>query len=353
MFTKWEKEGFLLQISKNRYVLGVGPFSLAQKPNPYQWSLFYPPFFLSSAGKYWYHPKAADVLSQMELKKVFKNMQLNHLSNEKSLKNQQKINGSKWIQPNFETFKTVFQIVQKNIQVNKIQKAVPVFFESIPYSLDKNKLLCFLRQIISCRKGFSYAFWTSKQAVIGCTPEILFHKKGRFVHTMALAGTAQNSTHNLLKDAKEKWEHQLVVQDIQSSLKKLGKLFTSPLYVDKTNHIHHLRTDIELLLKKNMSFDSLCRILHPTPALGGQPKDSALQLLRRLQNLCGKRFRFGSPFGVAFGNIAFCIVAIRNIQFIQNTMYVGSGCGLVRNSQIDREWKELQIKREAIKKILL
>lgn len=353
MFIEYEKEGFLLQISKKYYVLGVGPFITAKKPNPYQWSLFYPPFFSSSKGKYWYYPKCVDVLSYMELKNFFKNLQHNYLNNKDNLGMYKKLNIDQWIPPNFEAFKTVFRIVQKNIQTNKIQKAVPVFFESIPYTLDNNQLLYFLHRIISCQKGFSYAFWTSKQAVIGCTPEILFHKKGQLVRTMALAGTAQNSMHNLLKDFKEKWEHQLVVHDIQSSLKKLGRLFISKLYIDETNYIRHLRTDIELLLEKNISFDFLCRKLHPTSALGGYPRTSAVQLLHRMQHLCGRRFKFGAPFGVAFGNIAFCVAAIRNIQFIHNKMYIGSGCGLVKTSQLDREWKELYIKRQVIKKILL
>ena len=49
---------------------------------------------------------------------------------------------------------------------------------------------------------------------------------------------------------------------------------------------------------------------------------------------------------------SFCVVAIRNVQFINGKAYIGSGCGLVKESQIEKEWKELKKKRQFIKKIL-
>lgn len=342
----WEKEGFLLQVAKKTYVLGLGPFSIKSNPSPYKWSLFYSPFFFSHSRAYWHIPQVAFTLSDTELKQF-----LNYLITKKLATIS--ANSFLWKEPNFKAFQSVFQTIQKHIQKNKIQKAVPVFFESTPFIMNKNKLLYFLNKLLTCQEGFAYAFWSKAQTIIGITPEVLFHKKGLLVETMSLAGTAQSASSNLLNNKKERQEHQLVIQGIYSALKVFGKLCASNTYVKKTNHVQHLQTNIKLLLKKNISFDILCKALHPTPALGTYPTKEALKYLKQLQTISGKRYGFGSPFGVHFGNIAFCVVAIRNIQLIHNKMLIGSGCGIVKNSQIDQEWEELKLKRESVKKILL
>ena len=54
----------------------------------------------------------------------------------------------------------------------------------------------------SRRAMAAYAYWSGQYAIIGVTPEYLFRKKGRYVQTMALAGTARNSQAQLTKRLK-------------------------------------------------------------------------------------------------------------------------------------------------------
>ncbi len=348
-----EKQGFLLEISPGRYLLGEGPFCAEREPAPGKWSLFHPPFFFfppfqKNKKPYWYIPSVATVFSKKELLAFLPQQKLKSppLSS---------FTGLLWKKPHFNSFQEVFFKIKEQIKKNNIQKAVPVFFETADFPLDKKNILTLIHLLIAGSNeshGVNYAFWSGAKALIGRTPEYLFRKQGLYVQTMALAGTARGGGHNLLKDPKEKWEHKLVVKQITNLLHPLGDLRKSSSYIYSTGKLRHLRTDFKLKLKKDISFQKLCLLLHPTPALGGFPRSPALKLLFDLQEKTSPRFFFGAPFGVVKGDKAFCVVAIRNVQFNKDKAYIGSGSGLVKESQIAREWQELSKKRRFIKDIL-
>ncbi|MNL49201.1 chorismate binding enzyme [compost metagenome] len=52
------------------------------------------------------------------------------------------------------------------------------------------------------------------------------------------------------------------------------------------------------------------------------------------------------------GEEALCLVAIRNMQWNGQFAMIGSGCGVVAASELEREWRELYQKRLSVKKIL-
>ena len=338
--TQWRKEGFLLQMAPDRYLLGAGPFYVSNTRPPDQWSLFRPLFFSSEcSGKgenfYWYVPSNTVFYSKQELLAFLEDQTI-----------KQNINSWNWQEPCFFQFREFFLKVKKQIQAGKIQKVVPACFETADYSLKEKDISTLIYLLISgSNNGTAYAWWSGGQAIIGITPEYLFRKEGSYIQTMALAGTARNSQHNLLADPKETEEHQLVVETIKNLLSSLGKYHVSNTYIYSLGDIRHLRTDFKLKLKKNISCRRLCQILHPTPALGGLPRKEALELLTMFHQKTHLRYGFGAPFGVAVNEKAFCIVAIRNIQFIDGKAYLGSGCGLVQASQLEREWEELKKKR--------
>lgn len=340
---QWRKEGFLLQMASDQYLLGAGPFSTSPEPSMDRWSLFHPDFFTSESKKEdWYIPSEAVFFSKEQLLLFLKDQEI-------------KINiaDSQWQEPSFAIFREFFFNTQKKIARDKIQKVVPVFFETTDYSLKVEDMPALIRRLVSHLSWeTAYAYWSGQKAIIGGTPEYLFRKEGLYIQTMALAGTARGSEHDLLKDPKEQWEHQLVVDEIKTLLASRGEYCFSDAYIYSVGNIRHLRTDFKLQSKSDISFEKLCRLLHPTPALGGLPREEALNLLSELHRKHNLRYGFGSPFGVSMDNKAFCVVAIRNIQFINGRAYIGSGCGLVKGSQMEKEWEELRKKRQLIKDIL-
>ncbi len=302
------------------------------------------PFFPHPGGAYWHWFKEVFLCSKEELLGALKSA---------CFLQEKAIVCSPWQKPCLKQFKEVFSLIKKSIQHNEIQKAVPAFFATA--DLKKINVWQAVIALLEKDSGKIYAFWSDKEVIIGSSPEILFTKKGLLLQTMALAGTARFASHNLLEDPKECLEHQLVVNGIKHILKPLGKVEVLPTFVDTTHTLKHLRADLRVFLKKDLSIENIVSVLHPTPALGGSPQKKAYALLKKLQLMTGQRGFFGSPFGVALKDEAYFVVAIRNmyVQYLTKKVFVGSGCGIVKESQIQSEWQELQIKREFIKKILL
>jgi menaquinone-specific isochorismate synthase len=92
--------------------------------------------------------------------------------------------------------------------------------------------------------------------------------------------------------------------------------------------------------------------LHPTPALGAFPKKDGRTWLLDYENRGVPRMRLGAPFG-AISSQGFCrtVVAIRNLQWKNSTLWIGAGCGIINQSLVDREWQEILGKIRSVKKL--
>jgi menaquinone-specific isochorismate synthase len=202
---------------------------------------------------------------------------------------------------------------------------------------------------------------------LGATPEVLFSVAGvedsTIVQTVALAGTRAaepGAAHALLADSKERYEHQLVIDDLLETLAPLGRVEIGQTRVVELPTLIHLKTPINVRVPRStstpISTEGLARRLHPTPALGVSPRRLGFSEILRWDG-GESRGGFGAPFAVdatlADGTrICECVVAIRNIQWHDGTIRLGSGCGIVPASDIEREWRELKLKRESVKKML-
>lgn len=275
----------------------------------------------------------------------------------------------------YSSFKRVFHDLQEQISKGILQKAVPVIFLNSEGGLSSEELALqralLLIQLLKNSQGsplYVYGWWDfSGEGILGATPELLFSQPhGNELQTMALAGTRLKEPversalsaleGSLLEDPKERLEHQIVVDSICTSLTPWGRV-----QVGQTQELHlktlsHLYTPIELHLQgtqgiERSRFSDWVRALHPTPALGASPREPGWDWLKA-QAVNTDRARFGAPFGVYFSEQhSYCLVAIRNIQWIQGAVTMGAGCGVVRSSQVDREWRELQGKLRAIHRL--
>lgn len=189
---------------------------------------------------------------------------------------------------------------------------------------------------------FAYGFQVRDEGMCGITPEILFEVDADRLKTMALAGTGSSDGPALLDDTKEKLEHDLVIEHIVSALQGLGEVSVHATGEKVYGHLKHLRTPIEVRLNQPPQFSDLVNRLHPTAALGGLPRQQALDFLR-LRG--GERGRFGAPFGYVDGAQMLCVVAIRGVQWCGSRAVLRAGCGVVAGSQAEREWDEMNLKR--------
>jgi isochorismate synthase EntC len=262
-----------------------------------------------------------------------------------------------WQEPDQSDFAQAFSHTRQLISQGQIDKAVPfVLTQATGLMTPATLVKCFLEMMDLPELLHVYGFWQDGQGMIGATPEVLFEKQGKKVSTMALAGTMAKSTHSrgdlLLKDKKEMHENKLVVDDIRQQLTPLGRVVISEPSILELPSLWHLITPIELRLDEEVQAIELVKRLHPTPALGVAPRRFGWRWMREWpqQKL---RSRFGAPFLMKVDTDHWiCLVAIRNLQWDRTQMMIGSGCGVVRDSELEREWLELFYKRESVKKIL-
>lgn len=335
--------GTLVSIGNGRAIIGWGPRRWMPQYQPSDSPSFYfPDFFLTMPNPWFQHDHWAEVSVKDLVDQLVPSQQDNIL----------------WSQPNKTEFIDAFEDIQRRITSKELQKAVPFAFSHTSTTMSPKLLqqsLAHLLRYVQSSPLHVYGFWDKKEGILGASPELLFSKESSVVHTVALAGTypKSSSSNQLLNDPKERHEHQLVVDGIVDSLKPYGKIVVDKTTVLELPTLYHLMTPIKAHLDQPNAFDAIVKSLHPTPALGASPKASGMQWLKHFQTKIDRR-RFGAPAGVVYNNgaNAHCWVAIRNIQWNQDGMILGAGCGVVQSSEAEKEWNEISLKMDSIKKIL-
>jgi menaquinone-specific isochorismate synthase len=198
-------------------------------------------------------------------------------------------------------------------------------------------------------------------AFVGTSPERLYHRHDRFFETEAIAGTRRRGaspqldlelSEDLRNSPKDRHEHQLVVNNLQAILTELcdGVTIESPeerlrqreLTILKLNKVQHLYTQCHGTLIADLTDVDILTKLHPTPAVGGFPRDQALKLIHTLEPF--ERGWYAAPVGWIGGNDAEFAVAIRSGLIDRDRLLLFAGAGIVRGSQSAEEWAEIENK---------
>jgi|GEM_PF-883243 len=194
----------------------------------------------------------------------------------------------------------------------------------------------------------------------GATPELLFKRENGEIHVPAIAGTRALSDgipesslrEELLASTKDRLEHDWVVEGIMESLQSLGLNPSHPgdPQVLRTARLLHLYTPISAKDQGKLSSEDLLRALHPTPAIGGQPKAAALEFL--FENEHWDRGLFSAPLHFRGGGRELCLVAIRSALLTSTELHFFAGAGYVKGSTAQSEWLETERKIQVMESIL-
>ena len=201
---------------------------------------------------------------------------------------------------------------------------------------------------------YRFAISLDDTCFLGATPERLAELSAGRVRATSLAGTFRRGTTEeedaalgtaLLTNPKERQEHRIVVEALIEGLTKAGvRLDTIPLEPEllKLGNVQHLCTP----LSGGASGASLLELagrLHPSPAVGGSPRELALQALRRLEPF--DRGWYAGPVGWVdrFGE-GELTVGIRSCLLRGCEARLYAGCGLVAASNPEAEFQESGLK---------
>jgi isochorismate synthase len=189
---------------------------------------------------------------------------------------------------------------------------------------------------------------------MGASPERLVRLEGRTVRTACLAGSTKRGATPmedaelaaaLLADRKERREHELVVGAVTDALAPICERVEAPREpaVAQMPNVQHLCTPVTATLRDGESALDVAQRLHPTPAVGGVPRDAALRLIGQEEP-----FDRGWYAGVVGwtdasedGDFA---VAIRSALVRGDEARLYAGCGIVAESDPAREHDESTMK---------
>ncbi len=203
---------------------------------------------------------------------------------------------------------------------------------------------------------------TPEGQFVGASPELLVERSGLRVHSRPLAGTTDRFTgatdsvlpSELLRSRKDGNEHQLVVEAIVEALAPLCTDLDVPARPDLV-HLHnitHLGTSLTGTLARGPDGSAptalhLVAALHPTPAVGGVPRDEAQRLITRLEPR--SRGNYAGPVGYvdARGDGRW-MVGIRAMTVNDRTALMTAGVGIVSGSRPSTELVETDLKLTAV-----
>lgn len=201
--------------------------------------------------------------------------------------------------------------------------------------------------------AFRYLWFHPKVGLwMGATPEQLAKIKNKTLETVALAGT-QVFSESISWQEKEIVEQQLVTDYIKSRTENLVEtLHVSESYTQKAGLLVHLKSDISGKLKQNVSEIDIVNALHPTSAVCGMPLIEAMNFILENEKYDRKYYAgFLGEFQMQEQTNLFVNLRCCEIENDVTTIYVG--CGIIKDSQAEKEFIETENKAKTILNILV
>ncbi|APR32690.1 MULTISPECIES: isochorismate synthase MenF [Citrobacter] len=205
---------------------------------------------------------------------------------------------------------------------------------------------------------FFMAF-SAECAFLGSSPERLYRRRDTALRTEALAGTVANHPEDhrawqlgewLMKDDKNQRENMLVVEDICQRLQGCTQtLDVLPPQVLRLRKVQHLRRCIWTEL--NQADDTLCLMqLQPTAAVAGIPRELAREFIQHNEPF-EREWYAGSAGYLSLRQSEFC-VSLRSAKISANVVRLYAGAGIVRGSDPEQEWQEIDNKAAGLRTLL-
>jgi salicylate biosynthesis isochorismate synthase len=209
---------------------------------------------------------------------------------------------------------------------------------------------------------YCYLVGTPEATFLGASPEVLVRRDGARAQTVALAGTVRRSADPAVDDhlaeqlrtmPRYREEQAIVTRRIERTLRPVSVWVAAadePVVV-KVHNVQHLGTPIRAQLAEPVPCVELAGLLHPTPAVGGEPPDEALPMIPALEGL--DRGWYAGPVG--WTDLAedgeFC-VALRCALIRDRVAHLYAGEGIVAGSDPAEELAVNEAKLQALLPLL-
>ena len=249
-----------------------------------------------------------------------------------------------------EKIDEVIDFIRKNSLAKLVISRIKLLVYSHHHSTGIDLTRTFLNLCETYPNALVYVFRKGDYCWIGAFSELLgkYSKKTGSFETMSLAGTIPV---NEEWSRKEIEEQKPVTSYIERILKKFSpEVKQSETYDHISGNIKHLRTDFKAEITE-YQLNELINELHPTPAVCGIPKDFCKNAIERFERY--PREFYAGYIKIETDEEIYYFVNLRCAELLKNAALLHVGGGITADSDSQKEWRETELKSEAILKNLV
>lgn len=241
------------------------------------------------------------------------------------------------------------QKLEKAIEIIK-QNNLPKLVISRPIAKEISSINLEETYQLLCKKypnTLCYLLISGEEIWIGATPEILgkFNKKTHEFFTMSLAGTLPVNEEWSEKEIEEQKPVTHYISEILKKYVTLSEVEESETYNHISGNIKHLRTDFTAKIEDNR-LEKLIEELHPTPAVCGIPKDFCKEKIIEIEQY--NREFYAGYIKIETEEEIYYFVNLRCAKIYKNQVIAFAGGGITALSSPEKEWRETELKSQAI-----
>jgi len=200
--------------------------------------------------------------------------------------------------------------------------------------------------------------------IIGSSPELLVRVEDGVVETRPIAGTRPRGRsdledaeleRSLLKDPKELSEHIMLVDLGRNDLGQVCEYETIDIpefmVIERYSHVMHIVSSVKGRLRKDRDHFDALKACFPAGTVSGAPKIRAMEIIEELEPVRRGPYAGCVGYFSFSGNLDSCIT-IRTIILKDRVAYIQAGCGVVADSDPEREYEETCNKARALIKAI-
>lgn len=202
-------------------------------------------------------------------------------------------------------------------------------------------------------KAFTYVYFHSNIGCwMGATPEVLLLNDNQIYQTVALAGTVYKSENEFVEFTYKEVVEQKIVADYYHEIlsDEIVQLEVSPAKIVSAANVQHLKSEVAFKVKPSVSAIDVLKKIHPTPAVGGTPKETSLQWISK--NEFYQREYYTGFLGEFSANKSQLYVQLRCMQWKEKIQSLYVGCGITKDSNPTKEFLETHEKAKAMYQLI-
>lgn len=265
-----------------------------------------------------------------------------------SIKTQECLPENIFHESSIEEYKMQFDLFQQEFAAKRMKKAILSRIKIIERE-SINLHLIFTLLLEKYSEAYIYLYFSPKAGLwLGASPEKFVALHNRTLETTALAGTISEGE----KWSNKEMEEQMVVTHfLTQNLHDLETLEADAPETIKAGNLYHIRANIRGTFNEKTNLPEIINRLHPTPAVGGFPKEKALEMIAKVETHDREYYSgFAGPIYPNEESHFFVNLRCGKLHHKGISLYVGGG--LTKSSVLEKEWEETEKKAGTLARVL-